>query len=119
MQQCGHVMKCNQDRLTFLNYVHQCTYLIMRHVVVTYINTMGRIVIRRQDGRGRFSEYRTASPNADKVTKKIPTENFYMILHHMNIYKQYKETNKKCMYILYTKSVHLAAPRTEIASEMH
>ena len=60
----------------------------------------------------------------DKHTKKIPTKSdFYMILHESiftNNKKKKKKKKKKITDTFYTKkSVHLNAPRTELAREMY
>ena len=55
-----------------------------------FVDLVAHIVICRQDGRGWFPVYGTASQNLGQIHDKNPNRvrTFYIALHEMNIYKQ-------------------------------
>ena len=50
---------------------------VMRRLIC-YINTVARIVLCRQDGRGRYPVYRTSSPNVGQTRKENPNTEFFI-----------------------------------------
>ena len=98
----------------------QNAVLLFKFAYVTYKNTVARIVICRQDGRGRFPVYGASSPTIGQLTQKFQQSyNCYMFFTWDEYLQTIQWTNLTITNTFDTKTVHHAVSRTGLASEMH